>query len=128
MNYSFFCGGSSSVNNLGSLFFHKNVVWKEANHAHLTSGKSVEAEWLNWGFKLTQMYLAISFGISGILMFSLCDYCINQINAASREKNNAICPQTTILSNLSYKNIFIVFSDRISVCAPCKAVTYWQTL
>lgn len=91
MSYSFFCS-SSSVRNLGSLFFHRNVAWKEANQAHLTSGKSVEAEWLNWGFELTQMYLAISFGISRILMFSLCDYCMNLISAASREENNAICP------------------------------------
>lgn len=129
MNYSFYCCSSGSTSNWGSLFFPtKNVVWKETNHAHLTSGKSVETEWLNWGFEGTQKYLAISFGISRILMFNLCDYCMSQISAASREVNNAICPQTTILSNFSYKNTFIVFSDRISVCAPCKAVMYWQML
>lgn len=125
MNHSFYCS-SSTANNLGSkLFFvHKNMVWKDANHADLTSEKSVETEWLTQSFEGTQMYLSISFGISGILMFSLCDFCMSQISAASREENNAICPQTTILSNFSYKNTFIVFSGRISICGPCKAVMY----
>jgi len=53
------------------------------------------------------MYSAILFGISRILIFSLCNYYKNQISAASREENNAICPQTTILRNLSYKNTFL---------------------
>lgn len=62
------------------------------------------------------------------LTFSPRGFCMSQISAVSREVNNAVCPQIAILSNLSYKNTSIVFSGRISICAPCKEVKYLQTL